>query len=128
MKLRIKGNSIRLRLTQNEINEFKEKGIVIEVVKFGISSESQMHYIIQKTDKSEIYATFDSNKMMINVPNAIAEKWVLTNQVGFENRMMINDKEDLFILVEKDYKCLQPRDHEDESDMFPHPAEGTLKC
>lgn len=128
MKLRIKSNSIRLRLTQNEINEFKEKGIVEEVIKFGNSSESQMQYIIQKTDKNEVYATYDLNKMMINVPNPIAEKWILTNQIGFENRMMINDKEDLFILIEKDFKCLQPRKHEDESDMYPHPAEGTLKC
>jgi hypothetical protein len=128
MKLRIKGNSIRLRLTQNEIQEFQEKGMVKEVVKFGNSSESEMHYIIQKTDKSEVDATFDSNKMIINIPNPIAEKWISTNQNGFENRMKINDKEDLFILVEKDFKCLQPREHEDESDMFPHPAEGTLKC
>lgn len=128
MKLRIKGNSIRLRLTQNEIQEFQEKGVVEEVVKFGNTPQVKMHYIIQETAKSEIYATFDSNKMTVNVPKSIAKKWVSTEQVGFENRMAINENEDLLILVEKDFQCLQPREQEDESDMFPHPAEGTLKC
>ena len=128
MKLRIKGNSIRLRLTQTEIQEFQEKGVVQEVVKFGISPHTQMHYIIQKTQANKINATFDANKIIVNIPNPIAQKWVTTNQIGFESRMKINDEEELFILVEKDFQCLQPREQEDESELFPNPAEGTLKC
>lgn len=128
MKLRIKGNSIRLRLTQGEVKEFEEKGIVEEIVKFGNTPNSKMHYLIQKTESGEIHATFESNRMTVNIPNSIAEKWTKTNQVGFETQMKINEKEDLFILVEKDFKCLQPRKHEDENDMFPNPIEGTFKC
>ncbi len=128
MKLRIKGNSIRLRLTQAEVKEFQGNGVVEEIVKFGNTDSSKMHYLLQVSSGNEINALYESNKMIVNIPNPIADKWTTTNQVGFETQMKINEEEDLFILVEKDFKCLQPREHEDENDMFPNPAEGTLKC
>ena len=128
MKLRIKGNSLRLRLTQSEIQEFQEKGIVQEVIKFGITPLQRMNYIIQQFDGKEVIASFDSNTMTVNVPKPIAENWVTTNQVGVENRMEINNEEDLFILIEKDFQCLKPRPGEDESEMFPNPSEEILKC
>lgn len=128
MKLRIKGNSLRLRLTQKEIKEFEEKGIVEEIIKFGNTAFTQMHYMIQKSSRKEISACYNLNRMIVNVPNSIAEKWTSTNQVGFDFQMNINEQEKLFILVEKDFQCLQPRPHEDESDMFPNPEDGKLKC
>ncbi len=128
MKLRIKGNSIRLRLTQKEVLEFQENGVVEEVVKFGDANFSKMHYLLQVSDVTEINATYNSNIMVVNVPKLIAEKWTTTNQVGFQHHMYLNENETLFILVEKDFQCLQPREQEDESNMYPNPAEGTLKC
>ncbi len=128
MKLRIKGNSIRLRLTQSEIQEFQEKGIVKEVIKFGNLPLQKMNYILQQFDGNEMNASYESNTMIVNVPNSIAATWVTTNQVGVENRIKINNEEDLFILIEKDFQCLKPRDGEDESEMFPNPSEETLKC
>jgi len=128
MKLRIKGNSIRLRLTQAEVKEFQENGIVEEIVKFGNTDSSKMHYLLQVSSGNEINALYELNKMLVNVPKPIAEKWTTTNQIGFEYQMPLNENENLFILVEKDFKCLQPRKHEDENDMFPNPSEGTLKC
>ncbi len=85
MKLRIKGNSLRLRLTQSEIQEFQEKGIVQEVIKFGISPLQRMNYILQQFDGNEMNASYESNTMIVNVPNSIAATWVTTNQVGVEN-------------------------------------------
>lgn len=128
MKLRIKGNSIRLRLTQAEVQEFQEQGVVEEVVKFGNTDSNKVHYLIQISSGNEISAMYESNKMIVNIPKLIAEKWTTSDQIGFDHKMTLNENENLFILVEKDFKCLQPREHEDENDMFPHPAEGTLKC
>ena len=43
-----------------------------------------------------------------------------TRQVGIEHNQSIGDESALRILVEKDFRCLQPRSDDDESDNFPN--------
>jgi hypothetical protein len=76
---KIKSNSLRLRLTQNEIQEFQEKGIVKEVIKFGNLPLQSMSYIMQQFHGSKINTSFDSHTITVNVLNSIAEKWMTTN-------------------------------------------------
>lgn len=128
MKLRIKGNSLRLRLTQPEVKIFEKEGVVEEVIKFGNSVYTMMHYTLQKSSGKEIDAFYNLNRMLVNVPEVMAEKWATTDLISLEGKMKINEKEELVILVEKDFQCLQPRPNEDESEMFPNPNEGTLNC
>ena len=128
MKLRIKGNSIRLRLTQGELEEFQELGMVETTVKFGNMPSAQMNYILKRSSGKQIEATFNLNKIIVNIPEGIAEKWITTAQVSLQEEMSINENESLLILVEKDFKCLKERPNEDESDLFPNPEMGILKC
>lgn len=128
MKLRIKGNSLRLRLTQVEVKRFEEKGMVEEVIKFGNSAAARMYYTLQKSSGKEIDAFYYQNRMMVNIPESIAETWTTTNQVSIFFSMKINEDEDLLILVEKDFQCLKPREGEDESELFPNPEEGRVEC
>ncbi|MDG2455745.1 MAG: hypothetical protein P8N47_08050 [Bacteroidia bacterium] len=43
--------------------------------------------------------------------------WDTDERVGFDHTV-----NGLFILLEKDWQCLKPRDHEDESNLYQHPA------
>ena len=128
MKLRIKGNSLRLRLAQQEVLQLKEKGIVQETIKFGIGEPNQLKYIIRKSVDQEIKAYFNQNRMLVEIPDAMAMEWATTAQVGLEHTMSINEEEDLYILIEKDFKCLQPRPNEDESDLFTNPSKESHNC
>ncbi len=121
MKLRIKGNSIRFRLTQSEVQQLAAEGKVTETLKLGPT----LNYTIQKNDAAFIEASYKLNEIKINLPISITDNWVHSNKVSIEQTIN-GDGEDILILIEKDFKCLKARPH--EADMYPHPAEGTLAC
>ena len=128
MKIRIQGNTLRLRLTQTEVKNFNTKGLVEEKTSFGPSSDSTLTYSIIKADCKELEASFKKNKIEIKVPKNLAAVWVNTEMVGLDNASSAITETDLKILVEKDFACLKERVGEDESDMFPHPEQDTHNC
>ncbi len=126
MKLRIQGNSIRLRLKQGEVRQLAEQGVVAEEVSFG---ESRLGYrLVARPDLHELQAAFDGQTLEVRVPAQRARHWAATDEVGMQAEQPLPEGGRLRILVEKDFKCLTDRPHEDESDSFPHPGEGKLKC
>ncbi len=128
MKLRIKGNALRLRLTQTEVQTFGATGYVADAIQFGPGAEQQLQYILQRVEKAELTVSFTGTQIKLSVPAKIASTWTTTDQVGFEQKININGQDELLILVEKDFQCLQDRPHEDESDMFPNPSQGVIGC
>ena len=128
MKLRIKGNSLRLRLTQGEVALFSKAGIVEETIRFGIDATSELCYILKRSDVENIQAEFIQNKIIVHIPEEMSKTWIDTDQVGFDTIINIDEQRNLIILVEKDFKCLKPRANENEEDMFPNPETGILKC
>ena len=116
MKLRIRGNSLRLRLTQSEVAALRDYGSVEETVHF--SPTSKLVYAIERSGGGEIGARFDEGRILVQVPESIAIEWCNTDRVGFEGTAG-----EVKVLVEKDWQCLAPRD-EDESDAYPHPKQA----
>lgn len=112
MKLRIKGNSIRLRLTKSEIDALRDGGLVEESVHF--SATSRFTYALERSGEA-VSATFHEGRVLVRVSNALALELCDTDRVGIDE-----SAGEVRILIEKDWQCLAPRD-EDESDAFPHP-------
>lgn len=119
MKLRIKGNSIRLRLSQTEVSTFQDKGEVKENVTF--PSGELLSYTLKRHDGSEFKAELLGGNINILVPADKATIWFRDDQVGMNSSVQITDNQELMILVEKDFACLAVRENEDESDNFPNP-------
>jgi hypothetical protein len=118
MKIRIKGNSLRYRLTRPEVERFSETGSLEEQVNFGLATLS---YTLSMTDADELSATFMDNRITVYLPASLVDEWVNTDKVGFEHRMPLNGTADsLYLLVEKDYTCLDSVE-EDQSDHYPNP-------
>lgn len=118
MKLRIKGNSIRLRLTKTEVQQFAEKGIVEEQISFGLTA---MTYQLQVANTIEVSVSYTKNTISVVIPTAIAKTWTDTEQVGIEAINSLEEGQTLRILIEKDFACLVVREHEDDSDAFENP-------
>ena len=116
MKLRIKGNSIRFRLTQSEVAAFGTVGQVKEAVNFGNQDESDFFYAVERNSTRNLSTAFEEGKLKVSVPKDTVNQWVNTEQVGIEG-----EDGDLRILIEKDFVCPTPRKGEDEHDNFPHP-------
>lgn len=126
MKLRIRGNSLRLRLTKREVVEISEGNTIEEKVEFGSEPGQQLIYALVPTDDAESpTAVFDSGRISVFVPKTQAKEWARTNQIGIEAEKTIEDSpHTLRILIEKDFTCLEPRAGEDDADTFAHPFQS----
>ena len=121
MKLRIKGNSIRFRLTQSEVEIVEQIGLVKDQIKF--SNSISLEYEIKAVTGLEyVEAIYSENKITLKVNESLIRDWAHSDQVTISSSLDLSSNENLTILIEKDFKCLSPRD-EDESDMFPHPKQ-----
>ena len=125
MKLRVRNNSIRLRLTQTEVAAFAESGAVEEAIEFGLTADKSLIYRVERAAVETVRADFADGKITISVPASLAENWAVTNQIGIKTEQDLGNGKMLKILIEKDFACLEPRASEDESDAFSHPEQRT---
>lgn len=127
MKLRLKNNSVRLRLTQNEVSSFTASGYVEESIEFGVESHQRLIYRVESDAQTEtMQAVFLNNRITISVPKLQANEWTNTAQIGIESSLEIGDGKVLRLLIEKDFACLEPRAGEDDAGAFPHPQQGKI--
>ena len=104
MKLRIKGNSLRIRLTKTEVNIIANTGYLEEETLF---SNNKFMYALQRVDEgNELSAALEENKMIIFVPSSLTKEWPTNNIIGFNAEMPVADNKTLFLLIEKDFVCL----------------------
>ena len=122
MKLRIKGDSLRLRLAQGEMRTLTERGEVADRVSFPGGAALGYQVRVDRHNH-DISATYKDNLIEILVPQALVERWCATDLVTLSATETIGSGE-LRIVLEKDWACLAPREGEDESDNFPHPEAG----
>ncbi|MGH8494817.1 MAG: DUF7009 family protein [Gammaproteobacteria bacterium] len=122
MKLRIRGNSIRMRVTQSELAEIAADGEVRETVEFGDATLT--YALVRDAFDSAPSASFRDNVITLRLPADTVRRWVETRQVSIRASQRLEHGGELQLLVEKDFACLEPRPGEDESDTFPHPEAG----
>lgn len=122
MKLRIRGNSIRLRLNQTETENLKIHGVCEDKTEF--PNGTVFSYSLVVDDKIEMpKAEFENSSIVVRIPYQSAQQWLGSDE---EVGVYGNDGA-LKITVEKDFKCLVPRGEEDEN-AFPHPKETSHSC
>jgi hypothetical protein len=121
MKIRIKGNSLRIRLSQSEITDFGSLGSITDTISFSPVPGNSLRYSIVAAGKQKIGAQFKGNHIKILIPEALAKEWVESNRVSLSESKKIGNDETLSILIEKDFQCLHKRPGEDEMDNFPNP-------
>lgn len=117
MKIRIKGNSVRLRLSKSEVDEFGSKGYYEEQTQFGAAT---LTYALKTTDAAEMSADMKENTITMYLPKAQADEWTGTQKVGFDANMKLPDGNELYLLLEKDFQCLD-NSIEDQSDNYENP-------
>ena len=127
MKLRIRDNSIRLRLTQTEVETVNNDGLVKGRVQF--AGRNSFDYVLESspaTVKPEAHVS--NNVLTVRIPQMDIKQWAESEKVSISSEQNLDDGEQLRILVEKDFACLAPRDGEDESDMFANPDADSNSC
>lgn len=118
MKIRIKGNTVRLRLSKSEVAFFEKEKTIAEETDFG---NAVFKYSLTASDSiTQIGASFHNNSITISIPLAEAVTWATTNKVGLSNEVSIGNGKKLYLLIEKDFKCLDET-IEDQSDNYDNP-------
>lgn len=124
MKLRMKNNSVRLRLTTSEMARFVETGQVKETIEFGLEPSQKFVYSIEcDTEIEEIQANIENNRMTVLIPKMQADEWTSTTQTGLESEQIIGGGKTLLLLIEKDFACSEPRKQEDDRNAIPNPSD-----
>jgi hypothetical protein len=120
VKLRIRDNSIRLRLARGEVDILRDAGLVTG--RTGFPGGRDFRYVVEGSPASvNPGAFFSDNTVTVRLPETTVLTWANSEQVSIVGEQRLDDGELLSILVEKDFACLAPREGEDESDMFSHP-------
>ena len=126
MKLRLRENSIRLRLLQSEVIQLRKIGNVSETIVFGINPTETLAYSLRTSaETTEISAQIIDNQIKIFLPLLTAENWANSNEVGLYAEQKISDLAVLKIIIEKDFVCIDRPLDADNADAFPHPK---MKC
>ncbi len=126
MKLRLRENSIRLRLLQTEVTQLRETGNVSETIVFGINPTENLTYSLRTSAEAvQISAQMTDNQIEVFLPMQMAEKWADTNEIGLYNEQKIGDLAMLKIIIEKDFVCVDRPLDEDNKNAFPYPK---AKC
>jgi hypothetical protein len=116
MKLRMKNNSVRLRLSQTEAALFAETGRVEEAIEFGLEPHQRLIYAVESISEIEqMRATMENNRVTVLIPKRRADEWSRTAQIGIEAELPIGGGKVLRLLIEKDFACLEPRAGNDET-------------
>jgi Family of unknown function (DUF7009) len=120
VKLRIRNNSVRLRLERGEVNALRDSGIVSARTVFPGGRE--FRYAVESSPASvSAGAIFSESTLTVRLPETAVLGWANSAQVSIDGEQWLDDGTQLAILVEKDFACLAPRDGEDDADMYPHP-------
>ncbi len=121
MKLRIQGNSLRLRLQQREVAELHECGRLSESLVLGIWTQDNFTYSLERHPGATVQVLREPAGLVVRLPAAWAADLAETDQVGVDVEVPVAPGVMVRVKIEKDYACLTERPGEDESDAFPHP-------
>lgn len=92
-------------------------------------ASSKFFYSLDASDGlAKISASFHGGEVRVVIPTSMVQSWAQGNQVGMEENEPLGDGSKLRVLIEKDFRCLEPRPGEDETDNFAHPVEASVEC
>ncbi len=126
MQLRIPGETIRLRLKRGEVDQIAAGTSVSEETHF---PGSVLTYRLDVSEDNDISASFDNGSLVVSVPKSKALDWASTDEVSLYAEQKFSGAGFLTLLIEKDFRCIEPghhRDSEDDEDTFPHPSAQSI--
>jgi hypothetical protein len=120
MKLRIKGNSLRLRLTQSDVAQLLELGRIEETIQFAPASDARLTYaLIVRNATNELALEYRDHTVTVVLSPDAARRWAESDDVGVYAEGAVS------LMVEKDFACLDRNDPQD-ADAFPNPQAGVV--
>ena len=119
MKLRLNGNAIRLRLSQTDVAKLALEGLLEEQLKFS-NDTALLYRLLAKEEIRKPAISYAENIITVTIPQDFTNDWPHNKVTGTSATHTTVDGNEIFILIEKDFKCLDNTE-EDQSDNFANP-------
>jgi hypothetical protein len=124
MKLRIHGNSLRLRVARSEVERLMRAGRIEEAICFGSAEDAKLIYALEcVAGQKQISVRWRPQEVTVMLPPEEARAWSEGDAVGLYANCNVGGTK-LAIQVEKDFACLDGSDA-DTKDRFANPKQGT---
>jgi hypothetical protein len=123
MKPHLRGGALRFRLTQQELASLRDQGWWQGETTLGPLGGPRLAYRVEigEGPKPGVrFATGFLTVVTVVLPAADVAAWAGSSEVG----VYFDEPWGLKVSVEKDFRCLDPRRDEDESDNFENPKGG----
>ncbi len=120
MKLRIRGNSLRVRVSQAELTQITKYGYLEDTLEF--SPEDHLSYRLDVVPSEPAQASYKNHCIQIALPSHKVDQWNQVDQVSISFQLPLSKDKQLVVLVEKDFQCLNPREGDEDTDSFPNPG------
>jgi hypothetical protein len=121
MKVRIKGDSLRLRISRSEVARFLKGDCLEETIHFAPAACARFTYALRQDGLiGRPTVDYTENRAAVLIPAHQANVWAITDQVGISEEISLGGLGSLQLLIEKDFACLD-RSDEDNLDTFPNP-------
>ncbi len=125
MKLRIKGNSLRLRITPSEMTRLSQTGRIEETIYFGREDGAKLTYALEhSTQVSGMGVRYRPSEVVVAISSDEMQRWSNTGEVGLYGKTE-SSHGPLELAVEKDFACLDKSDA-DNADRFANPNHGSV--
>jgi hypothetical protein len=124
MKLRIKGNSLRLRVSPSEVARLLKHDCLEETIYFGLQASAKLTYALQQEPTvSRLTVQYLENRVTVLIPADRANTWGITDEVAIAEEISLGELGALAVSIEKDFACLD-RSEEENQDTFANPSAG----
>ncbi len=125
MKLRMKGSSLRLRVSPSEMVRLIEAGRIEEITYFAPHEDAKLTYALEHSpDQQKIAVRYQPHEVAVVVPSQEARAWAAGNEVGLYGSLEVLHGK-LELIIEKDFACLDRSDAENQ-DTFANPHMGAV--
>ena len=122
MKLRIRSNSVRLRLGPREVQSLLQNGSLVETVRFGAGDTQALRYrLVLSSTGAPMSAQIKDFEITISISRSVTQAWAEDDGLTIVGEQSVGNDQTLKILVEKDLQCLEST-AEPEQDVYPNPS------
>jgi Family of unknown function (DUF7009) len=127
MKLRIKGNSLRLRVSRSELARFQAGDRIEETIRFAETPDAKLTYALESAAAPSlpVRVRYGFHDVTVILSEDQVRTWVAESEVGVYSNLDIGSAGSLDVIVEKDFACLDRSDEENQ-DTFANPLAGGI--
>ena len=119
MKVRVRAQTIRFRLGREEMEPLRSGERVEEEIAFGTAGSMAWSVELGSIDAAPAYVA-TPGKLRLTIPRLA---WIDDDAAeGYQTTIDPGPGSAVRFTIERDYKCLTPRDSAEDRDSYPHPG------